>query len=79
MAVLSTDPSGAARVLAATGLSALRTDGDEVTAALGGVEPEAVVAALVRGGVPVRGFRVLTADLEEMFVELTGQGFDVSG
>ena len=79
VAVLSSDPRGSGRVLDGIGLTSVRTDGEEVTAALGAVEPEAVVAALVRGGVPVRGFRVLTADLEEMFVELTGQGFDVSG
>jgi len=38
-----------------------------------------VVAALVHADVPVRGFDVRAADLEEMFVELTGEGFDVSG
>lgn len=65
-------------MLTSLGLTAVRPEADAVTAALGAVEPEAVVAALVHAGVPVRGFRVQTADLEEMFVELTGQGFDVS-
>ncbi|WP_298462009.1 ABC transporter ATP-binding protein [uncultured Cellulomonas sp.] len=77
-AVVSPRPDDAAAVLTRLGLAGIRHDGDAVTASLGDVEPEAVVAALVHAGVPVRGFRVLTADLEEMFVELTGQGFDVS-
>jgi ABC-2 type transport system ATP-binding protein len=40
-------------------------------------EPEAVVAALVGAGVGVRGFAVRTPSLEDLFVELTGEGFDV--
>jgi len=77
--VRSPDPDGAARVLGALGLAGVRRDTADVTATLGEAQPEDVVAGLVRAGVPVRGFRVLTADLEEMFVELTGEGFDVSG
>lgn len=49
---------------------------------LGAVLPEAVaaediVAALVAGGVRVRGFTVDHASLEDLFVALTGEGFDV--
>ena len=40
---------------------------------------EKIVAALVHDGVPVRGFALVAPDLEEMFVSLTGEGFDVSG
>lgn len=43
----------------------------------GGVEPEAVVAALVAAGVRVRGFAAEQVSLEERFVALTGEGFDV--
>ncbi|MDQ0823000.1 ABC-2 type transport system ATP-binding protein [Arthrobacter sp. V4I6] len=43
----------------------------------GGVEPETVVAALVAAGVRVRGFATEQASLEERFVALTGEGFDV--
>ena len=39
--------------------------------------PEAIVAALVAAGVRVRGFEVERASLEQRFVELTGEGFDV--
>jgi ABC-2 type transport system ATP-binding protein len=48
-----------------------------VTARLGATPPEVVVAALVEAGVRVRGFETVHADLEQRFVELTGEGFDV--
>ena len=41
-------------------------------------EPEAIVAALVAGGVRVRGFAVEGASLEDRFVALTGEGFDIA-
>ena len=51
--------------------------GDAVVARLGTRPPESVVAALVDAGVRVRGFETLHANLEQRFVELTGEGFDV--
>lgn len=36
-------------------------------------------AALVHAGVRVRGFGTARASLEEVFVRLTGEGFDVAG
>ena len=41
------------------------------------VAPEAIVSALVEAGVRVRGFDVERASLEQRFVELTGEGFDI--
>ena len=41
------------------------------------VAPEEVVEALVRAGVRVRGFELVGESLEQRFVELTGEGFDV--
>lgn len=79
VAVRSPDADGAARVLTRLGLPQVSTERHEVTALLGEVDPDAVVRALVHAGVPVHGFQVLAADLEETFVELTGEGFDVSG
>ncbi|MYR64127.1 ABC transporter ATP-binding protein, partial [Streptomyces sp. SID625] len=38
-----------------------------------------VNAALVTAGVRVRGFGVERASLEDAFVALTGEGFDVAG
>ncbi|MEY3889486.1 MAG: hypothetical protein RI931_608, partial [Actinomycetota bacterium] len=40
-------------------------------------EPEALAAALVAAGVRIRGFAVEEPSLEERFVSLTGEGFDV--
>jgi ABC-type multidrug transport system ATPase subunit len=72
-------PADAARVLRELGLTAVTTTAAEATGALGPVAPEKVVAALVHAAVPVRGFEVVAPDLEDLFVSLTGEGFDVSG
>jgi ABC-2 type transport system ATP-binding protein len=77
--VVTGQPDGAWAVLADLGLAGVTAVGGTVTARLGGVEVEAVAPALVAAGVPVRGLRLLTADLEELFVSLTGEGFDVRG
>jgi len=71
--------SDAAATLRRLGLSSVIVEPGSVTALLGSAEPERVVAALVYDGVPVRGFGVLAPDLEDVFVGLTGEGFDVSG
>jgi ABC-2 type transport system ATP-binding protein len=42
------------------------------------IEPESIVAALVADGVRVRGFTVERGSLEDRFVALTGEGFDVA-
>jgi ABC-2 type transport system ATP-binding protein len=79
-AVVDTErPEDAARVLRELGLSDVDSGHERVSAILGEVAPEKVVAALVHDGVPVRGFAVSAPDLEELFVSLTGGGFDVSG
>ncbi|MBB6474152.1 ABC transporter ATP-binding protein [Sphaerisporangium rubeum] len=69
----------AASVLGHLGLTGLRTEETEVTADLGDLLPERVNAALVGDGVAVRGFAVQRPSLEEVFVDLTGEGFDVDG
>ncbi len=77
--VQTPDRAGARRVLGDLGLTGVGEGADAVTARLGDVAPERVVVALVGAGVPVRGFVVERASLEERFVGLTGDGFDVSG
>jgi ABC-type multidrug transport system ATPase subunit len=77
--VESAEPAAAERVLTELGLSGVASTGDETTATLGGRLPEKVLAELVTAGVPVRGYGVVAPDLEEIFVTLTGEGFDVSG
>ncbi|HWS58524.1 MAG TPA: ABC transporter ATP-binding protein, partial [Actinotalea sp.] len=79
LVVRTTDQVGAALVLTRLGLGEVEHDGETVTAALERVEPEAVVRALVHADVPVRGVQVRQTDLEELFVALTGEGFDVNG
>ncbi|GAA4992083.1 ABC transporter ATP-binding protein [Actinopolymorpha pittospori] len=61
------------------GLTELRVEGPAVTALIGDLAPEKLVPALVEDGVPVRAFGVMTPGLEDVFVSLTGEGFDVSG
>jgi ABC-type multidrug transport system ATPase subunit len=65
--------------LASSGLTDATAVGtDRVRASLGGVAPERVTVALVEAGVPVRGLAVTRPALEDLFVELTGEGFDVA-
>ncbi|MFJ8749665.1 ABC transporter ATP-binding protein [Streptomyces sp. NPDC102441] len=81
LAVTTPDPGDAARVLAEHGTTGIVTDGDRVSADAppGEVELADLNAALVRGGVRVRAFGVERASLEDAFVALTGEGFDVAG
>jgi ABC-2 type transport system ATP-binding protein len=50
-----------------------------VSARLGEQAPEKINAELVRTGVPVAGLETARPSLEDLFVELTGEGFDVNG
>ena len=76
--VRTSDPAAALGVLTAAGLADGLAAGGTASALLGEAAPEALVAALVGAGVPVSGFAVEAATLEETFVELTGEGFDVA-
>ncbi|MDX6343497.1 MAG: type transport system ATP-binding protein [Trebonia sp.] len=87
VAVRTGDTAAAAEVLAKLGLAdpvVVNTglvntglaDG-LVTAELGDVAPERVTAELVHAGVGVRGLTVEAPSLEDLFVGLTGEGFDV--
>src|SRR5256885_6442736 len=85
--VQTADPEAAAKVLTGLGLAdAQATDAGEVgdaqagaSAILGDASPEQVCAELVQAGIGVRGFAVASPSLEDLFVGLTGEGFDVSG
>jgi len=69
--------SQAIGVLEQLGLSIDHIAPDYVTAKIGDVPAEKVNAALVHAGVPVRGLALQQPALEDMFVELTGKGYDV--
>jgi ABC-type multidrug transport system ATPase subunit len=72
-------PEPALAVLRSLSLPDPRQTGtDTISARLTRVEPEAVTAALVHAGIPVRGLTVTQTTLEDRFVELTGEGFDVA-
>ncbi|MFJ3392663.1 ABC transporter ATP-binding protein [Leifsonia aquatica] len=78
LVVETPDASLAVTVLAELGLRAEHTaEGIEAPLAPGAPQPEELTAALVRGDVRVRGLAVRSSSLEERFVELTGEGFDV--
>lgn len=68
----------AARVLTAAGVAEVEADGARLEGTLGEVEPARLSAALVTAGVDLIGFEVRQPSLEQVFVELTGEGFDVA-
>ncbi|TXS56381.1 ABC transporter ATP-binding protein [Streptomyces sp. t39] len=81
LAVLTPDPADAARLLAEHGVEGVTVDGDRVTGEPPGPGTELadLSAVLVHAGVRVRGFGTERASLEDAFVALTGEGFDVAG
>jgi ABC-type multidrug transport system ATPase subunit len=81
LAVVTPDPAEAARVLTELGVGEMAVEEDRVSGELPSAEVELadLNAALVRAGVRVRSFGVERASLEDAFVALTGEGFDVAG
>ncbi|MCW2810525.1 MAG: transporter ATP-binding protein [Friedmanniella sp.] len=77
--VETTQPADASRVLTELGLVDVSAVGDGVTGTLGAVAVVGILPRLVHAGVPVTGFTVQQPSLEDIFVSLTGEGFDVSG
>jgi ABC-2 type transport system ATP-binding protein len=75
--VRTSQPDRAARLLTGLGLAGVAQDGREVTAELGDMLPEVINERLVRAAVPVAGLETPRRSLEDEFVELTGEGFDV--
>ena len=72
-------PEDAARVLRELGLTDVAVLDGRATGILGEVEVAKIVPNLVDDLVPVLGFTVRSPSLEDVFVSLTGEGFDVSG
>ncbi|MFE9729947.1 ABC transporter ATP-binding protein [Streptomyces sp. NPDC005863] len=89
LVVTTPDPGDAARVLKEQGVTDLVVTEDRVTGEPPGrdagdaggpdVDLADLNAALVGAGVRVRGFGLERASLEDAFVALTGEGFDVAG
>ncbi|MFE9097920.1 ABC transporter ATP-binding protein [Streptomyces sp. NPDC007264] len=79
LVVTTPDVTDAARVLKEQGVVDVTAAEDRVTGEPPDRELADVNAALVTAGVRVRGFGVERASLEDAFVALTGEGFDVAG
>ncbi len=77
--VRTEQPEEAARVLVELGVEKVTLGSSSVHGVPGDLAPEKIVAALVYAGVGVQEFTVSTPRLEDLFVQLTGEGFDVSG
>jgi len=77
VSVKTADVEAAATVFAKLELADPQAADGVITAGLGQTEPERVTAELVHAGVGVRELVVETPSLEELFVGLTGEGFDV--
>jgi ABC-2 type transport system ATP-binding protein len=77
--VRTPQPELAAKVLTELGLAEIRQAGPEVGADLGSLQPEFICERLVLAGVPVAGLETPRPSLEDEFVELTGEGFNVDG
>jgi ABC-2 type transport system ATP-binding protein len=72
-------PDEAARIMRELGLTEVRVSSSGAAGRLGSVSPEKVVAACVYAGLSVTRYVVDAPLLEDIFVALTGEGFDVSG
>lgn len=79
LVVTTPDTGDAARVLKEQGVADVVVADDRVTAEPPDGELADINAALVGAGVRVRAFGVERASLEDAFVALTGEGFDVAG
>ena len=73
----TSEPVAAADVLRRAGTGEPQIGERGVVADLAATASEDLTEALVKAGVPVRQIVVEKPDLEEMFVGLTGEGFDV--
>jgi len=73
------DPARAAEVLARMGMDDVTVEGPQLLGTLDGLLPEDCCRSLVEAGVGVRMLLREQLSLEDAFVALTGEGFDVAG
>ena len=78
LVVRTPDVAMAVETLKDLGIPDVTVAGDEITATADSVAPDVVCAALVGEGVRVQALAVQRPSLEEAFVALTGEGFDVT-
>jgi ABC-2 type transport system ATP-binding protein len=77
--VRTSDAQRAAEVLGKLGLADVQAADGEVSAALGDRAPQDICRELVYADIPVAGLDTPRPSLEDLFVGLTGEGFDVDG
>jgi ABC-2 type transport system ATP-binding protein len=77
--VRTTEVERAAEMFGKLGLADVRTSQGEVSAQLADQAPERICRELVYAGIPVAGLAAVSPSLEDLFVGLTGEGFDVDG
>jgi ABC-2 type transport system ATP-binding protein len=77
--VRTTEVERAAEIFGKLGLADVRTSQGEVSAQLADQAPERICRDLVYAGIPVAGLATQQPSLEDLFVGLTGEGFDVDG
>jgi ABC-2 type transport system ATP-binding protein len=77
--IRTAEPGPAVSVLTGLGLADVEASEWRVSARLGDHAPERINAELVKAGVPVAGLEAVRPSLEDLFVELTGEGFNVNG
>ncbi len=73
------DPVRAAEVLAGMGMADVAVQGPQIVGSLDGLRPEDCCRSLVEAGVGVRMLLREQLSLEDAFVALTGEGFNVAG
>ncbi|GAA1702787.1 ABC transporter ATP-binding protein [Kribbella yunnanensis] len=78
LVVKTPDVAAAAETLKSLGVTDLRTAGDTVEGDAGELPLEKFAAGLVAADVRIHGFGLERPSLEEAFVALTGEGFDVA-
>ncbi|MEV5309572.1 ABC transporter ATP-binding protein [Streptomyces sp. NPDC052610] len=79
LVVVTPDAGDAARVLKESGVGDVVVGEERVSGEAPEGELADLNAALVSAGVRVRGFGIERASLEDAFMALTGEGFDVAG
>lgn len=79
LTLVTPDNERATAALATLGIKAA-TEKNTLTATIASdlIQPEQIVRQLVELGINVQSFTLLAPTLEEQFVELTGEGFDVA-
>ena len=75
--VETAEPSAAGAVLERLGCTELQITDDAALAHLADIGPEEICEELMAAKVRVRGLAMVTPNLEELFVELTGKGFEI--